>query len=415
MGKPSSIFLYIYEKYAAMKKLSLLLTFVMMTNILNAFDAQMARGRQLVPVTKTDISLVKEIFNYKKRDMTVYVDVYYEFYNPSDKVTNLTVGFEAPGNGWNSDEPNENVFTTDCFISDFRVEVNGQVQKHNAVPVDESVIWDLDNRDELMPHFYGGKVNVLSPEKIQQYKEYDPICGFEFPVAYYMDISFKPGVNIVRNTYKSVLPGEDPTYEHIYYIELESACRWANGQIDDFTLNVDFGEAQSFFLRYPEVCNLNSWKVVGYGSEVDDIDEEMGLTIPDYKVRCFSVRNGYVTMNMRNFKPKSAVTVYRWLTFPDHSTDLVSFYINNDYRGLGFDLSSLKYHDMPALTAEKVRILRNLPFAYRGCIFKSESLNAVYKKAKWYHPNMDYIPDVNSLTKSEQDWVKYWSNYKCQK
>lgn len=54
------------------------------------------------------------------------------------------------------------------------------------------------------------------------------------------------------------------------------------------------------------------------------------------------------------------------------------------------------------------KILRNLPFARRGLVFKSQDLNDFYKKMDWYIPNPNYEPKVEQLTENEKKWVENW-------
>jgi hypothetical protein len=66
---------------------------------------------------------------------------------------------------------------------------------------------------------------------------------------------------------------------------------------------------------------------------------------------------------------------------------------------------------MPANELSKT-ILKNLPFARRGYVFKSPELKAYYEKQNWYYPDPAYIPDLNQLTKGEQEWFTKISKYK---
>ena len=51
-----------------------------------------------------------------------------------------------------------------------------------------------------------------------------------------------------------------------------------------------------------------------------------------------------------------------------------------------------------------LKILRNLPYAKRGYIFKSNDLMKFYKSQSWYHPNIQYSPKLSDLTNPEQNW-----------
>lgn len=60
-------------------------------------------------------------------------------------------------------------------------------------------------------------------------------------------------------------------------------------------------------------------------------------------------------------------------------------------------------------TQEQRRILRNLPFAYRGYIFKNKELQDFFESTVWYIPNPNYTPNIEALTEDEQYWVNYWN------
>jgi hypothetical protein len=55
----------------------------------------------------------------------------------------------------------------------------------------------------------------------------------------------------------------------------------------------------------------------------------------------------------------------------------------------------------------KLKILRNLPYAKRGYIFKSKELMDFYKTKKWYKANPNYKAKLADLTKDEQLWQKH--------
>ena len=60
---------------------------------------------------------------------------------------------------------------------------------------------------------------------------------------------------------------------------------------------------------------------------------------------------------------------------------------------------------LPPANELSKKILRNLPFARRGYVFKSPDLTAYYKKQPWYVPDPAYVPVMNELTKKEQEWL----------
>ncbi|MFV0565090.1 MAG: YARHG domain-containing protein [Flavobacteriaceae bacterium] len=49
---------------------------------------------------------------------------------------------------------------------------------------------------------------------------------------------------------------------------------------------------------------------------------------------------------------------------------------------------------------------KNLPFARRGYIFKNAELKDFYENLDWYIPNPNYIPETETLTKHEKNWIE---------
>ncbi|MBK6527097.1 MAG: YARHG domain-containing protein [Crocinitomicaceae bacterium] len=55
------------------------------------------------------------------------------------------------------------------------------------------------------------------------------------------------------------------------------------------------------------------------------------------------------------------------------------------------------------------KILRNLPFARRGYIFKNAELQAYYTRMNWYIPNQNYEALPELLTEQEKTWIEKFS------
>jgi hypothetical protein len=51
------------------------------------------------------------------------------------------------------------------------------------------------------------------------------------------------------------------------------------------------------------------------------------------------------------------------------------------------------------------KILRNLPYARRGFVFKTPEIQAYYEKQKWYTPNPSYRSNEADLTEFEKNWL----------
>ena len=59
-----------------------------------------------------------------------------------------------------------------------------------------------------------------------------------------------------------------------------------------------------------------------------------------------------------------------------------------------------------ATNAEGAAILRNLPYARRGFVFKTASIQAYYEGMPWYLRNPTYVADKADLTPVEAAWLQ---------
>ena len=127
--------------------------------------------------------------------------------------------------------------------------------------------------------------------------------------------------------------------------------------------------------------------------------------------RDFWIRNGYIEFKKKNFKPEGELYIYRSLSFLcTEASDVINSVLYGGYHEL--DIGSEYGFGDGTISAEQARILKNLPFAYRGYVFQSNDLQEVFNKAPWYIPTPSYVPNTSSLTEGERRWVNYWANYK---
>ena len=229
-----------------MKKLAILLLLMFnvqcsMFNCIANDGVYYTSGNVLMPLIETDIAAKKEILEITLgKDSFAYVTVDYTFYNNSDAKT-VTMAFEAaaPYNAW-APFSREGIHP---FIQDFTVLFNGQKLQHrNAVvalssPEEEGVPTDFTPLDltqwksyEELPDSIQPMDNLLVNPAMP-----DSFCSFAY--AYYFDAPFKKGENKVRHTYRYKMSwGVGRDYEVSY--TLTPVTRWANGQVDDFTLRI---------------------------------------------------------------------------------------------------------------------------------------------------------------------------------
>ena len=360
-------------------------------------------GNQLIPINETEISVKKEVLDITRQDDKMRIHVYYEFYNPGEEKT-LLVGFEAmpPGGDFGLSEEEYLKLTGHPNIYDFTVMVNGQPVKYQVSHVE---------RDEN--YVQNGKIKALTKQREKELgEELDYSMTIPYLFVYHFNATFKKGLNIVEHTYtfeKSEFVGVEYSLDYV----LTAANRWANHQIDDFTMNLHMGERCSFDIPATFFKGEGGWTINGIGRKNMDKQYDNPL------LRCH-VQEGSVTFHQKNFHPKGELHVEQ------------TFYIEQDEKN-GFDNCEQYYHhifkkaypttmmyrifnpqDMeckPA-SADMKRIMRNLPFAVRGYVFKTKMIQDYYESTDWYVANPDYVSDMKDFTEDEQEWVGLWTEPK---
>ena len=325
-------------------------------------------GNQLVPINETDISVKKEILYIKKTQEFAEVSVYYEFFNPKDE-KEIIVGFEAgiplgdagfsPVNGHHP------------YMFDFTVSLNGNFLPYQIAFVKNST------------YTKNHKIQNIDPKSLD-----NDVIGDEldFQYVYHFKAKFKKGKNIVKHTYRYKLSRGVCYYYDFNYV-LTAANRWANKQIDDFTLILDMGDFQTASIRKTFFKNTNEWTFNGIGKITEN---------PDYTN--FYIQQGILVFEKKNFVPKGELSVEEESSYCREAGSNQKFIFSlGKNRELG---------DPTEKTPEEKRIIRNLPVARRGDIFKDKTLQDVFKTEDWYQPNPSYVPEVEALTEEEKQLIK---------
>lgn len=361
-----------------MKYITLLLT-LFLSNILLANDgAFYAKGNQLIPINETDISVRKEILTIRKiNNERIEVTVYYEFFNPKD-AKNLLVGFEAfapsgdvDGAPLNGQHP---------YMRDFTVQLNDRILPYNVAFVSDSL------------YVKSGKVKSIDLNTFEGNTEGNEI---DFYYVYHFDAKFKKGLNIVKHTYNYDLSGSIDLNYFFEYV-LTAANRWGNNQIDDFTLILDMGELETFTIDKSFFNDADDWTINGIG-KTQDVKGDVSSLETDDGIK-FHIHKGEIIFKKMNFKPEGELFLYALNYFGSYDSEYMPFSTNQ---------LPLIFEDDDVTPAQSRR-LRNLPFARRGYVFKSEDLQKYFENMDWYIPNPNYLPIVENLTESEIEWLEKW-------
>lgn len=357
-------------------------------------------GNQLIPITETEIAVKKEILDITRKNDKMQVHVYYEFYNPGKEKT-LLVGFEAlpPSGAWELTEEEYKQLTDHPFIQDFTVKINGQTVKYQVSHV--------ENNEN---YYQNGKFKELTKQQeLEMGREMDFSEYIPFLFVYHFNATFKNGLNIVEHTY---------TFDKSEFVEVEysldyvltAANRWANHQIDDFTLNLDMGNHTSFDIDASFFKGEGGWTINGTGRK--NLDQKYGKGL----LRCH-IQQGSVTFHKKNFHPEGELNLVQTFYYDMDEAEAVDdceYFYNyrlkkaypTPYMLNIFDDGN---SDCKPLSAEMKKIMRNLPFATRGYVFKTKFIQDYYESTDWYVANPDYVSDMKDLSEIERGWVDYWT------
>lgn len=366
-------------------------------------------GNHLIPINETDISVQKEVLTLNRAGDKIQVTVYYEFYNPT-VAKEVLVGFEADAHG----HAPSKTFPQHPHISNFKVVMNGEALDYDIAHVE---VHYENGRKVKVSYVKDGHIEGMTLEQCM--KEWDAleadeaICDF----VYHFNAHFRPGLNIIQHTYDFDLSYQqvysDKGYEgneDFFPYNLTAANRWANHQIDDFTLIVNMGDRTSFHISPSFFESAGEWTFQGTGKYSVN-------TIRDGKEYSeFHVKQGGIKLHKENFHPDGELLLndlhsYFYFDVDNTSADNILETVKNKFYSLhitDYTLKNKKESIYDTYTSEQRRILKNLPFAYRGYIFKDKSLQEYFESANWYIPDPQYRADVEKLSEDEQKWVKLW-------
>ena len=352
-------------------------------------------GNHLVPVQETDIALTREVLTISLGDDGyAQVDVQYTLNNPG-KEKIVTMGFEARA-PYNDDVPfsHQGIHP---YIKDFTVEMNGsQLAYMNAVVKSEfNVPADFQPLNLRRWKSYN-EVKMRDGEELPNNSllydlQQDSLIGFSY--AYYFVARFLPGQNTVHHTYRYLMSyGVGRTFEVPYW--LLPAMRWANRQIDDFTLRIKTpGTAKHFFLA--DSIFTQSPFVITEG-----IGKQQKAKQWDESCTEIALRNGTVEWHAIHFRPKADMTIQSAERLHYDHFILGTFYDRSDRYTPG---SFIFEPDSTELTH---RILRNLPYAHRGYVFKDKNLLKYFSQFFWYMPDPAYQPSTSDFTPREWKLIR---------
>lgn len=292
--------------------LSLLLLFSCLTAWAND-GVYYTSGSFLIPVQETDISVSREVLTITiGKGGYAKVDVQYEFDNPKAAKTVL-MAFEA--NAPYNAQSKFNRKGIHPFIKDFTVTMNGRALQHRNAVVAQRYNYKTDEYEsDLRPldldEWIGYGEGLPDDQRYDDdaiYQKSNPDSATSFAYAYLFDANFRQGSNTVHHTYKYKMSEQVFEDFRVPYW-LTPASRWANRQIDDFTLRIidERGDGicmqDSLFLLAPfKAIKGECWQLdhAAWGWQ----DE------PEKRSVLFASQYSVVEWHGRNFRPTDNIEI----------------------------------------------------------------------------------------------------------
>ena len=397
-----------------MKRLAIFILYCLSAFFASANDGVFyASGNQLIPINETDISVRKEILTLNRVGNHLEVTVYYEFFNPVGE-KELLVGFEAES-AYNGKDPMA-TFPKHPHIRNFKVVVNGVPLNYEVAHVGRGSYNDEGNYVPAQ-YYVNGKFQSWTRKQIEDTMRVWDYMDCPVDYVYHFKATFRPGLNIVLHTYDFDLSSSVEEEFYFPYV-LTAANRWANHQIDDFTLNINLGEHVSFHLFPDFFKSADEWTILGKGKYISDTTwgATYGRPTP-----VFHIQEGGISFHKGNFHPEGELRISQrrdwsisyWEWNADEEDPGTAEEIIKSFKDqyIPFLLSEEHKKENPyytMFTPEQRRILKNMPFAYRGYIFKNKTLQDYFESTNWYIPNPEYKGEMEALSEVEQKWVKFW-------
>ena len=241
-------------------------------------------GNQLIPIAETNISVTKEVLRLKKMGDFVEVSVYYEFENPSEAKT-LLVGFEAMRPSGDLKTVGDNA-SEHPYMRNFSVKMNGKPLSYQVAHVADTLYEQQGSIRQMDLATYERALN----------EEYA-----DFFYVYHFNAPFKKGKNVIEHCYKFDLSSGVVDRYFFEYV-LTAAKRWANKQIDDFTLEVDMGDFEEFYIIKSFFDKATDWQLDGKGV-IKNVPASGDFIINKAALK-FYIQNGKLVFKKRNFKPR---------------------------------------------------------------------------------------------------------------
>ncbi len=269
-------------------------------------------GNFLIPLKETNIAASREVLTITIGcDSFATVDVYYELFNNAQPKT-LQMGFEASTSDNSGERLNPLGIHPD--IVDFTVEMNGVPlsYRNGVVAFDYQRLRNGDTLSAIDPSQWKGQGeapdSVIYMSNSLYNAQLDSTITFAY--AYYFDAPFKQGLNTIHHSYRYRM-GYNVSERFCIPYWLTPITRWANHQVDDFTLRIKADDTTPFCLvdSLFRAASFTSKR----GNEIMHLSNEYGTEF----IYTTLQPNDTVEWHAKNFRPTADI----YLSAPSWETN----------------------------------------------------------------------------------------------
>ena len=362
-------------------------------------------GNMLIPFVSTDIAVDKEVLTIRLTDEgKTYIDVDYTFINRSSKEKTILMGFEAdpgyPGVMDITDNGHPEIY-------DFTVMMNGSriTPKTSVVLLDENENVIDRKPINVKDYVYQDFRRLVKKGNEENYEAES--WGYAF--VYSFNATFKPGENHIRHTY-NYQNGAGVMENYYLTYKLSPASRWAGGSIRDFTLRITAPNTAKHFFLETEFVQKQNPKIVSGVAKFRDKSKKYDYedTPVTHFYKEISMRNATLEWHLTNYSPKKELEIHSadgfYANFYDEKATSPTSYYDRSCGIYWLWMNQENYN------AQQRRLIRNLPYASRGYVFKDAGLKKHFNSLWWYMPDPSYkATSTSDFTEREHELI---STYK---
>lgn len=356
-----------------MKRTILLLLLALVSSWATANDGVFyAAGNTLIPIKETLVELEKEILRLTRDGEYMIVDVDFTFNNPGGE-KEVIVGFVTPPAAGDVDYE----LMAHPQVFDFVTKIDG-----------ESIPFKVATLDKT-----GFKL--------------DKGVAYGEDFVYHFPVTFKPGKTRIQHRYR-YRGGSSVEMLAEFEYRITTGKMWANGEIGDFTLEIDMGDGSyysiptTFFDEDKHEGEEGSLETPWKAQDLSILSDPM-KNFFNSEVRMVKQYGGGVSLHMTHFKPDYDIMVGEYQLFNEvylWTADRA----DNPFLDEPYFLSPgyAEESELYELEKEGLSMLRNYFFAKYGYAFKSQKLQETFGKFIWYKaiPGKKII-----LPEAEQDYI----------